>query len=169
MNRYFYIPVTSQNVCHDGVSFQDHLRVVDFELYEREKEYHDSISSLSFEDGKLSPRKLDKITRFNQALEVLYKDRLLVRYLIIVLNESGMYELASEEEIDPIDIEKIQAFEITGEDVVNVFVKNLDYPPFAMNFFESYRKNKKHLNSETPKSTGKKVFQKFLFFLKKNS
>lgn len=168
MNRYFYVPVMESCLQHDGVSMREHLRIVDPEIYQREKDYKMAFSSLSFEEGKLPADAVEKVCLQDHVLHLLYHSRTLARHLILVQGDSGaLYELASLEAMDPINLQKLEAYEISGEDVVELFMEHHDYVESAVNFFDTYEK-KKDIFDEVPKrEIPRKVKGKIPFFRKK--
>jgi len=169
MNRYFYVPVMDSCIKHDGVALRDHLRVVDKELYESECDYFDMTYDLEFDDGLLNSYRFNKADRMNQKIEDMYEERNLPRSIVIVYNDGRFYEMASEEEIDPIELGNIGSFEILGVEVVEVFMDHPKYTPYARNFFDMYEKKKDLPMEKQESSVKQKVLQRFPFLAKRNS
>lgn len=168
MNRYFYVPVMDPCVMHDGVTLRDHLKVVDYELYSRECKYYDDFSDFSFEDGILNAERIRNANKQNRKTDTLFRERNIPRFMVIVNSGERFYELASEVTIEPIDIDMLESFAITGLDVVEVFYKNPMYTPNARNFFESYEKNKEKLDELIDTSFKGKILRKVSEFKNKN-
>ena len=169
MNRYFYIPVMDSIVKHEGVSLQDHLRVVDEELFNRELRCYEDMRDMSSDDGILKAKLLKNSSRYSQKTEERYREKKVPRNLVLVLSEEGFYELASEVPMDPIDMSLIEPFEISGVDVVDVFFEHQAYTPVARKFFLQYEKNKSLLEERQDTSLKGKILQKIPFLKDRNS
>lgn len=126
MNHYYYVPVTSDEVKHVGISLADHLKVVDQELYERgevEKTFTD-----------YDPVELDHMA----ITKKLYNERMLPEKLIIVEDENGFYELASMQRIQISSKEYLSLFEVTGFDILEIYDETNEYKARTLNFFDIY-------------------------------
>lgn len=154
MNRYFYVPVTSELVKHDGISLLDHLKMVDKELYYR------SMAEASFE--KLdTPQYEHLVTTKN-----MFKAKVLPERVIIVDSDNyGRYELVSMEFVEVSSMEELESYEVTGYDVVDIFDDYPSYTDCALNFFDVYSSKKeekeayeeKHENEIKQKKIGQRI------------
>lgn len=157
MNRYFYVPVTSCLVKHDGTSLLNHLKMIDMELYTR---------------GSIDSYDAHNILQFQYIVETdtMYKERLMPKGVVVVTKDNNFfYELATGEifEIDSID--HILPYEVSGLDVVDIFCEEPEYKCCIMNFFELYSNKKNELANDKKEKQGKrKIRTKILEFLKRN-
>ncbi len=135
MNHYFYVPVMSQDIGFDGVSLREHLQVVDSELFEKER-------SISYLVSQANPSKMKERISLEVALNQEFEERQYPRYMILVLNEGRVYELASLKDVDSFLDNPAYINEITGEDVVNLFSKGEKYSELIHHFFDSYERRK---------------------------
>jgi len=160
MNRYFYVPVIDNCISHDGISLSEHLKIVDLELFERENKFFGPFDG-SFFNGIQEVKKMNS-DYHNKKTDQLFKSRSIPRFIVIVFNEDGLYELASEERIDSISLDYLKQYEVFGMDVIDVFTENPDYTFSAKNFFDSYNKEKNQKDSDEvqPKKLTKLPFFK---------
>lgn len=169
MNRYFYVPVMDSHIKHDGLSLRDHLKVVDYELFERECKHGESTENYSFLDEDLSRQRRNNKVLSSCELNKIYQERMIPRSLVLVFSDEGFYELATNENMDPISEDYLLNFEMDGESVVDVFVDNSDYAVHAENFFQIFQEKKDSSDSKEKTSFGRKVMQKLPFLSRKNS
>lgn len=126
MNRYFYVPVTSNLVMHDGTSLANHLKMIDLELYNRGTV--DDCSSINGNGYAIQTG-------------VMYRERLLPERVVVVSGGANyFYELVSEEVVSVESIDMLLPYEVTGLDVLDVFYSNPEYKHEVWNFFDSYKK-----------------------------
>ena len=166
MNRYFYVPVMDSRIMHDGVSLRDHLRVVDPELFDRE-------CKMGFEMGRIHDNPIAKKKSdgdyYDKQTDEMFRERMLPRNLLLVLNEYGLSEVGSNACISSVPDEVLKPYEVDGEFVVDVYVDNIDYSVHAMNFFDVYFQNRDKLNEKPKGKIGQKIYQLFHSKSRKNS
>lgn len=118
MNKYYYVSVMNENVTCNGVSFPKILKTADSQLYREcftEKDKSKLVAS--------------------------FKKRQLPHKIVIVDNGGRSYELATEVNVDFVSMDSIVQCEVSGMDVVDIFVENQNYSDSVFNMMEKYYKN----------------------------
>lgn len=159
MNRYYYVPVMDEHIRCNGVSLRDHLRVVDYDLFDRE--------SNSEKEENFSFR--ERILGKKGSIDDVYLDRMIPRRIVLVSSPDGFYELATKRFFDTVSKSYLKNFEVSGEAVVDVFVDNLDYSIHVENFFQMYEQNKDKDSEKGKTTVSQKFLSRFPFLSKKNS
>lgn len=137
MNKYYLVPVTASAVKFENTGLRNILKIVDPELSERENErlefkYGNDFSEYTREESELL---LKKITDGTSAM---FKMRNIPEKLVVVRNESSIYELGTKLPITVENDSYLEVFEVSGEKIVDFFVENDDYSEQAANFFQSF-------------------------------
>lgn len=157
MNRYFYVPVTSCLVNHDGTSLLNHLKMVDEELYTRgSSDSYDAQDALQFQ--------------YLVETDMMYKERLMPKGVVIVTNDfRSYYEVVSGEMFQIDSIDDIILYEVSGMDVVDIFAEDPEYKCCIINFFDKYVSKKIGMdNGKKENQVNRKGKFKILKFLKRN-
>lgn len=142
-NRYYYVPVVARRVFLEDHSLMDVTAIVDEQLSLREENrviltYENS----SEKDQNLSVTQ-DIIDKYNSETSLLYKEKGLPERIVIVQNDKGTYELASEVELSAPNQSYLDCFEVSGIDVVDIFYEQPNYPEMANKYFKIYNKKKR--------------------------
>lgn len=148
--RYFNVPVTSRTINSRDVSLFNMLKVVDEELYEREKARVEMTC-----DKAISS---DRVQIHNETTSRLFNERQLPERLILVQDSFGIMELQTGV-IFECDFESyLKVFEIDGMAVVDFFADDEHYCDKADNFINNYylNKRKKPKGEKVLSKTGKK-------------
>lgn len=157
MNRYFYVPVTSCLVKHDGASLLKHLKMIDEELYTRgSADSYDAQNALQFQ--------------YLVETDGMYKERLMPKGVVIVTNDFRTYYEVVSGEIFQIDsIDDILPYEVSGMDVVDIFAEDPEYKYCVVNFFDQYVSKKNEMSNDKKENLDKRKRKfKILKFLKRN-
>ena len=140
MNKYYYVPVTSRHIKYDNLSLLDVTGTIDALLKDRELGrvemlYKDKTDSSSLEMKQV-------LSHYNSETSLLYKSMGVLERLVLVKNEDGLKELATEHNIVATD-NYLSCFEVRECDVVKIF-EDSDYFNEAYNYFclYKYRKEK---------------------------
>ena len=140
MNKYYYVPVTSRHIKYDNLSLLDVTGTIDALLKDRELGrvemlYKDKTDSSSLEMKQV-------LSHYNSETSLLYKSMGVLERLVLVKNEDGLKELATEHNIVATD-NYLSCFEVSACDVVKIF-EDSDYFNEAYNYFclYKYRKEK---------------------------
>ena len=144
-NKYYYVPVTSRMINHKDVSLLDMLSIVDEELFERE---NDRVL-LTYE----TDTDKEKVEQFNETTRSIFEQKGLPQRLVLVRNDGKVTELVTGVIFSsPVDT-YLDAFEIDGLGVVDVFADEGNYPQKAESFINSYFLNKRNVLSKTDKKS----------------
>lgn len=118
MNKYYYVSVMDENITCNGDSFREILKTADHELFEK----------CASEKDKSKVRDS-------------FREKHLPHKIVIVDNGGCSYELATEASVDVISKDSMIKCEISGFDVVDVFVENPNYSDDVFNMMERYYRN----------------------------
>ena len=138
MNKYYYVPVTSRHIKYDNLSLLDVTGTIDALLKDRELGrvemlYKDKTDSSSLEMKQV-------LSHYNSETSLLYKSMGVLERLVLVKNEDGLKELATEHNIVATD-NYLSCFEVSACDVVKIF-EDSDYFNEAYNYFCLYKYRK---------------------------
>ena len=138
MNKYYYVPVTSRHIKYDNMSLLEVTGTIDALLKDRELGrvemfYKDKTDSSSLEMKHV-------LSHYNSETSLLYKSIGIAERLVLIKNEDGLKELATEHNIVATD-NYLSCFEVSACDVVKIFEDN-DYFNEAYNYFCLYKYRK---------------------------
>lgn len=136
MNKYFYVPVVARGIFYDEKNLLTVTGIVDETLENRELSriemlYGDKLKDLSTE------QKEEVLSHYNSETSLMYKERQFPDKLILVSNENGLKELATERDFYCPNDSYLSCFEVTGESLVDVFME-VDYALLAETYFHVY-------------------------------
>ena len=152
MKKYYYVPVTSGNVKHDGITLKEHLKYVDYELYNRECDFLEFVYGRIF---SIVPKgmELNKIIeKQREEDEILYKEHFIPDRLIIVKDEDNYYELVSNEKIERPNLLFIDSYEIKESQVQRIMEEDPEYQKKVIQFFHTYQNRTKLMQQRIEKN-----------------
>jgi hypothetical protein len=150
-NQYYLVPLKSRFLRIGKDTLFDALKKVNKDLAYRES------NILNFLYGQDSPEfgfqpEAQKIAEaYENETKLMYEKDGFPYYIILVSNEFGLRELATEENIECLNEPFLRTLSISGEEIVDFFVDNGHYSEQVEKFFELYHNVK-------PKKTS--IFQK---------
>lgn len=151
MNEYYLVPVTTKAVKFEETSLMEMLSVVGLDLYmleEYKMELKYGSDDLSTEEMLVHEREAEKLA---DKIATIFKIRNLPEKLIIVKDEEGFHELATELPVTAVSESFFNVFKITSEEVIEEFLDNESYSRNATNFFNSFA-----FKDKTQESNGQK-------------
>lgn len=145
-NRYYYVPVTSRNISHNDVSLFGMLKVVDKELYDRENER----VRITYDE----PKDIEYVDAYNKNTKFEYDYKGLPQNIILVQNDDGIRELSTGCLFKSSTQGYLEAFEVDGMSIVDLFVEDADYATKSEFFITSYLRKKRKVLSKTNQKSG---------------
>ena len=164
MNQYYYVPLMNGDVKCDGVSLKEHLEVVAPEIYSKECQYLE-MKDLFSESNNSSMEK--RLQQMNRELDEFYRKKKVPRRMVLVSSEYGIRELGSDKVVDSMPLELLVPYQVSPDGVIDIYVDNLDYSIWSIDFFEYYDEKKDSVCEKKRESFAQKVRKKFPFISRK--
>jgi hypothetical protein len=141
-NQYYLVPLSARFLKVGDDTLFDVLSLVDEGLAKRDREKKELLYGGDYPEAAFAPEMQKIAAKFEYETKVLYEERGIPYNLILVSNDEGLKELASDEDIKCDNECFLKSFNISGEDVVDIFTRNEEYVDQAQNLFELYHSKK---------------------------
>ena len=139
MDKYYFVPVTTDNIKINGRTLLEILEMVDKELYDRELKRIE----ITYENPKCKYlQESGLIDEYNNNTRLLYRKRKVPEKIIIKENKRGLFEYISECEIVCDDRSFLSVYEANIEDIKNCIYNSL-YDKTVLKFVEFAFKEQK--------------------------
>lgn len=140
MNKYYYVPVTSRHIKHDGKALLDVTGTIDSLLKDREL----GRVEMCYGDktGDSSSLEMKKVlSQYNSETSLLYKSKGMPERLILIKDQDGIREMYTDNPVEALP-NYLECFEISAFDVISL-IESGEYLDLAINYFGmyNYRKN----------------------------
>lgn len=148
MNKYYYVPVTSRHIMHDGKSLLDVTGTIDSILKDREL----GRVEMCYGDKTLDSSSLEMkqvLSQYNSETSSIYKGKGMPEHLILIKDNNGVRELYTENSVEATD-NYLECFKVSVFDVV-ALIESDEYFDLAINYFGMYNYRKKQKNKTNTK------------------
>ncbi len=162
MKKYYFIPTTATTVKHNGMTLKEHLKYIDTDLYNRERDFLEFVYGRIFYLVPKGNELNEIIEKQRREDKIIYKEHFVPDRLIIVQEDNKYHELASYEPIEVPDELFINSYEITEKEVQKIINEDDDYSAKTISFFHTFatRFERNSKLTEDFKSGEKKQLQK---------
>jgi hypothetical protein len=141
-NQYYLVPLRARFLKVGEDTLFDVLSLVDYGLASRDIEKNELLYGGDYPEAAFAPEIQKVAEEFENNTKKLYEEKGIPYNLILVSNDEGLKELASDEKIECNNDSFLKSFNITGEEVVDIFTRNEEYVDQAQNLFELYHSKK---------------------------
>lgn len=144
MNKYYSVPVRDCLFEHDGLNLRDHLWYVAKDMYDKDCAFREFVYGEIFDTSIGSKEYNQMLEKHESEIAKMSENKKIPHRFIIVDNGQEVYELITKEEFNRLSIEGMaDQYEISAEEVVDLYEEEVSYAAKVRNFFKLYSNNKK--------------------------